>query len=521
MAQPGGTKGRVASHGRVFLVGAGPGDPGLITLRGVECLRAADVVIYDYLVNPAIVEHAPAAAERIRLGHHGAGRLASQQEINSYMVAAAREGKTVVRLKGGDPAVFGHAGDEMAALAAAGIPYEIVPGVTAATAAAGYAAIPITHGDQSSAVALVTGHQRADKTTPLDYGVLAQFPGTLVFYMGMTSAAEWSSALLARGKSPETPVAIVRRCSWPDQRIVRCTLVSVEQVIAHEKLRPPAVIVVGEVVARAPEVSWFAERPLFGTRIMVTRPRHEAGELCNRLHELGAEVIVQPAIEISPPSDWRPVDDALSRPDQFDWLVFSSANGVRYLLERLLQRGGDARRLGGIRMAAIGPGTADELARYRLRADLVPDQFRAESLADALIAACAFGGTAPAPSTPRVPRFLLARASRGREVLSEKLMQAGAVVEQIVVYRSSDVQQAEPEAAAALAAGRIDWITVTSSAIARSLVKLFGDDLRRSKLASISPLTSGVLRELGFEPAVEAAQYTMAGLVEAILGAHQ
>jgi uroporphyrinogen III methyltransferase/synthase len=228
--------------------------------------------------------------------------------------------------------------------------------------------------------------------------------------------------------------------------------------------------------------------------------------------------MVQPAIEISPPADWRPVDDALARLEQFDWLVFSSANGVRYLLDRLLVIGGDARRLGHVRLAAIGPGTADELARYHLRADLVPDQYRAESLADALISWC-WGDSCTVAPHDSPPRLLLARASRGREVLAEKLAAAGATVDQIVVYRSSDVAQAEPEAAAALAEGRIDWITVTSSAIARSLARLFGENLRRSKLASISPLTSGVLRELGFEPAAEAAEYTMAGLVDAILAA--
>ena len=493
--------------GKVYLVGAGPGDPDLITLRGIECLRLADLVLYDYLVNPAILEHARAGAELVGLGHHGMGRLVSQEEINARMVEAARGGQTVIRLKSGDPDVFGRGANEIEALRADGIPYEIVPGVTAALAAAGYAEIPITHGGYCSAVALVTGQQRhqADRTE-LDYGALAEFPGTLIFYMGVTSVAEWSKALLERGKPPETPVAVVRRCSWPDQLTFCCTLADVAEVLAQRRIRPPAVIIVGEVVRHAPQLSWFAARPLFGMRVMITRPRDEARALGERLAALGADVCVQPAISISDPPDWQPVDAALARLDHYDWLVFSSVHGVRYLLGRLLQTGGDIRRLGRVKLAAIGPGTAEELSRYHLRADLVPPQFCAESLAEALSGEAGGG------------RFLLARASRGRDVLPQMLTAAGAKVDQIAVYISSDVKQADAEVIAALRAGRIDWITVTSSAIARSLVALFGDDLRRSKLASISPVTSGVLRALGFEPAAEAAEYTMNGLVEAILG---
>jgi len=265
------------------------------------------------------------------------------------------------------------------------------------------------------------------------------------------------------------------------------------------------VIIVGRVAAMAPEVSWFAARPLFGKRIVVTRPRHQAEALIDRLAELGATVRVQPAIEIAPPADWGPVDRALDDLARYDWVVFSSANGVRFFLDRLWERGGDARRLGRIRLAAIGPGTAEELLKDRLRADLVPPEYRAEALAEAL-AAEASGR-----------RFLLVRASRGREVLAEHLAAAGAQVEQVVFYRSTDVERPDPEIAAALAAGRIDWITVTSSAIARALVRLFGDTLRRTQLASISPVTSETLTRLGFPVAAEATHYTIDGLVDAVL----
>jgi uroporphyrinogen III methyltransferase/synthase len=380
--------------------------------------------------------------------------------------------------------------------------------VTAALAAAGYAGIPLTHAQHSSAVALVTGQERHGKQGPmLDYGALADFPGTLIFYMGVTSVARWSEALLGQGKDPETPVAIVRRCSWSDQQTIRCTLGTVAEIVASRHLRPPAVIVVGRVVALAPEVSWFAARPLFGKRILVTRPQHQAETLSDRLADLGAEVLLQPAIEILPPSDWEPVDRALGNLNRYHWIVFSSSNGVRFFLDRLWQRGSDWRGLGELRIAAIGPGTAEELLKYRLRADVLPDEYRAESLAQSL--------ASEAPGH----RFLLVRASRGREVLAERLAAAGGQVEQVVAYQSLDVEIPESSVALALAEGRVDWITVTSSAIARALVRLFGENLRRARLLSISPITSETLGRLGYPAAAQAAKYTMEGLIEALLAA--
>jgi uroporphyrinogen III methyltransferase/synthase len=491
--------------GKVYLVGAGPGDPGLITVRGSECLGRADLVLYDYLVNPALLAHVRPDAEAVCLGHHGGGRTMPQEEIHAWMLQAAREGKTVVRLKGGDPDVFGRSAEESTALAEAGIPFETVPGVTAALAAAGYVGIPITHAEYSSAVALVAGQERQGKQgRRLNYEALAGFPGTLIFYMGVTSAPEWSEALIGQGKSPETPVVIVRRCTWSNQRVIRCTLGTVAAEIARQKLRPPAVIVVGEVARMTPDATWFTCRPLFGSRVLITRPREQAVGLADRLVELGADVLFQPAIAISDPPDWGPVDAALDELDRYDWLVFSSSNGVRYLLDRLSEVGGDLRRLGRVKLAAIGPGTADELARYRLRAELVPSEYRAESLAAALVGDAAGR------------RFLLARASRGREVLAEQLRAAGGEVRQVVVYTNTDVEEPDADVAEQMASGRIDWVTVTSSTIARSTVRLFGDHLRHARLASISPITSGVLRELGFEPAVEAQEYTMEGVVLAI-----
>ncbi|MEX2114506.1 MAG: uroporphyrinogen-III C-methyltransferase [Pirellulales bacterium] len=496
------------SAGKVYLVGAGPGDPGLLTLRGCRCLERADVVLYDYLVNPRILAHVRPAAELVCLGRHGRGRIVPQDEINRQLIALARAGKSVVRLKAGDPVVFARAAEEIAALESANVPYEIVPGITAALAVGSYAGIPLTQGDAASAVALVTGQERHDKLAPgLDYAALAAFPGTLVFYMGVTTVGHWTEELIRAGKPADTPAAIVRRCAWPDQETIQGTLGTLAQRAAERHLRPPALFIVGQVAALHSQRGWFVDRPLFARQILVTRPRHQAQRLAALFDELGAGVLLQPAIEIGPPDDWQPVDRALAQLAQFDWLVFSSANGVRALLDRLLATR-DLRSLAGVKLAAIGPGTADELARYHLHADLLPDEYRAESLAAAL-----------KQNIADRPRMLLVRASRGREVLAEELTAAGCQVDQVVVYASRDVTQPDPEVAELLANGAIDWVTVTSSAIARALAGMFGDHLRNSRLASISPVTSATLRELGYEVAAEARQYTMPGLVDAILAA--
>jgi uroporphyrinogen III methyltransferase/synthase len=494
--------------GRVYLVGAGPGDPGLITLRGVELLGRADVVLYDYLVNPQILGHTAPHAELTCLGRHGQGRLMSQDEVNTRLVELARNGKMVVRLKSGDPTVFARVAEEIEALTAAGIQYEVVSGITAAMAAASFAGISVTHRDLASAVALVTGQESGeDALSKLDYAPLAAFPGTLVFYMGITSSPQWTTSLIDAGRSADTPAVILRRCSWSDQLTIDCTLGTVVDEIQNQSIRPPVLVMVGEVCRAAARSSWFTERPMFGQTVLVTRPRHQAMEMCQRLSELGAGCVIQPAIVIRPPDDWQPVDAALDKVSSYDWLVFSSANGVRALLDRIWHREGDLRCLGSVKLAVIGPRTADELAKYHLRPDIAPDEYRAEALA-AVLASDAPG-----------KRFLLARASRGREVLGEQLTAAGAAVDQVVVYNSLDVEQPTEEIAQAMAEGQIHWTTVTSSAIARSLVGMFGDQLRNSQLASISPITSETLRELGFEPAVEASQYTTAGITEAMLSA--
>ncbi|MDZ4658833.1 MAG: uroporphyrinogen-III C-methyltransferase [Bythopirellula sp.] len=506
--------------GKVYLVGAGPGEPTLITLRGFELLKQAEVIFYDYLVDPValgqagLLDESRTPPELVCLGRHGEGRLLSQAEINEQMVAAAQSGKMVVRLKGGDPAIFGRTAEEIAALEAANIPYEVVPGVTSALAASSYTGIPFTHRDVSSCVAIVTGQECRDKEfDSLDLAGLAKFPGTLVFYMGVTTAPRWSTELIAHGKPAATPVAIIRRATFADQQVVKTTLGELADVLAPKKMRPPAIIVVGEVVNAATETTWFtatqqaAVKPLQGKLVLLTRPAHQSAEMLRDLHTLGATTLCQPAIEISAPAAWQAVDRVIAELPTFDWLVFSSANGVNYFLNRLLETGHDLRQLGSCQLATIGSATAEALQAFHLRTDLQPAEYRAEALAEEL-----------APQVKR-KRVLLLRASRGREVLAEMLTAAGAEVSQVVVYESRDVEHPAPQVLPLLQAGRIHWITVTSSAIARSLVKMFGDDLKKARLVAISPLTAEVLSEAGYAAAAVATEYTTAGVIQAIVGA--
>lgn len=491
----------------VYLIGAGPGDPGLITVRGSECLALADVVLYDYLVNPRILSYCRAGAELVCVGRHGRGNRMSQDQINEFMVQRAESGKVVARLKGGDPAVFACGAQECEILQRQRIPFEVVPGITAALAAGSCTGIPLTHSDLSSAVALVTAREKSSKVEmSIDYAGLARFPGTIVMYMGTTSVEHWSQALIDGGKSPTTPVAVVRRCSWPDQYDFRCTLGDVaEHAKTPSRIRPPVVFIIGDVVASGTDMAWFQNRPLFGKMVLVTRPVHQSGELTRLLEEQGAGVLLQPTIEIRQPDRWEEIDQSLDELDNFDWIVFSSANGVDAVVSRMLAINDDLRSLGRVNIAAVGQRTADHLKSYYLSADRVPESYEAEALADTL-SAIADG-----------KRFLVVRTNRGRDVLQTQLQAFGAEVETIEAYRSEDVTLPETPISSALVSGQIDWVTVTSSAIGRSLIEMFGEHLHQTKLVSISPITSQALREHGFEPHAEAEEFTMNGVVEAIV----
>ena len=494
--------------GIVYFVGSGPGHPGLITLQGVACLNRADAVLYDYLANSQLLRHAPESAELICLGRHGRSKIWSQDAIHEELIRRARSGQTVVRLKGGDPTMFGRAAEEVGAVVEAGLPFEIVPGVTSASAASAFAGVFLTDRERASAVALVTGHEQLGKPeSTVDYQSLANFPGTLVVYMGVQTASDWTQALLKAGKPPNTPVLAVRRASWPDQQDYSTTLAELGQLVADLCLRPPVVFIVGPAAQRLPGLRWFDELPLRGRTVMVTRPRTQADALLERFTELGAHAVAQPAIEIAALEDFRQLDDVIRRCDDFHFLVFCSANGVHFFMQRLREIGLDLRQLARTQLAVTGPQTAKVLAQYHLHADVQPGSYRAESLAAAL-APQAMGR-----------RYLLIRANRGRDVLAEQLRAAGAEVEQVAVYRSLDVQDLAPNVRELVNAGRVDWVLVSSSAIARSVYNLLGDAVHNVRMASISPITSQTLRQLGVEPAVEATEYTTEGMVSAILQA--
>ncbi|MEX0715063.1 MAG: uroporphyrinogen-III C-methyltransferase [Planctomycetaceae bacterium] len=500
----------MAQPGTVYLVGAGPGDPGLLTLRGLECLRRADLVLYDGLANPLLLAHTAAHAERTARAADPAGRTLHQREINRRLIAAARAGKTVVRLKGGDPFIFGRGSEEAAALAEAGIPFEVVPGVTAAIAAGEYAGIALTHRELSSAVAFVTGHEDQGKAAPaVDYAQLARFKGTLVFYMGLHRLEHVVGSLLDEGKPPDVPACVISRATTPLQRTVSAPLGELVAAVRAAELRPPSLIVVGEVVRQRERIAWFEQRPLFGMRIGITRAETQAAETIARCLELGAQPVPLPTIEINPPDDPAAVDAALDRINSFDWIVFTSANGVAGLLGRLWERGEDARRLAAARIAAIGPATAEALERFRLRADLVPKSFRSESLAESLASHVAG------------KRVLWARANRGRDVLPRALDAAGAILEQVTVYRSDDVAEFPAAARRALEEGEVDWIGLSSPSIARALARLLPEMARARlgkslRLASISPVTTAAAHDAGLPIAAEAREFTWEGIFAAI-----
>lgn len=495
-------------HGRVYLIGAGPGDPGLLTLRGAELLSRANVVLYDGLCNPALLQHA-AGAEQICVGKHGQSRIWRQEEIIAEILRHASAGKTVARLKGGDPAVFARTAEEAEAVQQAGFAFEIVPGITAALAAGAYAGIPVTDRGLASAVALVTGHEEPNKSEPaLDWEALARFPGTLVVYMGVTSAAAWTGLLINGGKSPHTPVALIRRCSLPDQQTIHCQLRDVPDQLcpsnASNRIRPPVIAIVGEVADPRHATSWLAQRPLAGQTVLVTRPAEQAESLANQLRELGATVFLQPAITIAPPDSWEEVDRAIESLETFDRIIFCSRNGVQFFLGRLWEQGHDVRRLAGSSIAAVGSATAAALGEFHLRADVIPPNFRAESLTEVL------------RNQVAGQRVLIVRASRGRDLMADSLAAAGAHVQQIVGYKHSNTTDVDSNILREAQSGGIDWIIITSSESAKTLNGLLGDAMAKMKIASISPVTSQSIRELGLTVTAEANPHTMHALVDSI-----
>jgi uroporphyrinogen III methyltransferase/synthase len=506
-----------ARSGVVYLVGAGPGDRGLMTIRSLELIASADAIFHDRLIPPGALDGAREDAELLYVGKAPGKPSVPQGEIGEKLIEAARAGKSVVRLKGGDPFVFGRGGEEGEALREAGIEFEVVPGVTAGVAASAYAGIPVTHRDDASAVAFVTGHEDPEKAeTALDWEALARFPGTLVFYMGVKRLGDNAKALIEAGRSAEEPAAAVERGTMEGQRTVIATLGTLAQAVESEQIGAPALIVVGPVVERRKTLAWLERRPLHGRRVVVTRARAQASGLAATLRELGAEVVELPAIRIEPTIDSDEVRRTVEQIGEYALICLTSPNGVRLLFEAMAAAGLDSRALGeapkqkqvgekkGTTVAAIGPGTARALAKRGISADVIPERFVAESLVEAL------GGV-----EVEGRRVLVARAADARDVIPEWLRNRGAEVDVVALYET--VREA-PDAAAVEDAQAADYVTFTSSSTVRNLTEALGDRFpKEARIVSIGPVTSEAARDVGLEVHIEAERYDIDGLVEALV----
>jgi uroporphyrinogen III methyltransferase/synthase len=481
----------------VYLVGAGPGDPGLLTARALELIASADVIVYDRLIPATALDGARADAELLYAGKQGGGPSVSQDEIQRLLLEHAVAGREVVRLKGGDPFVFGRGGEEALLLREAGVAFEVVPGITAGVAASAYAGIPVTHRDAASAVAFITGHEDPEKPeSALDWAALAAFPGTLVVYMGVRQLPSITQRLIDGGRAATEPAAVIERGTLPDQRVVTGTLATIAEVVAAAEVHAPAISLFGPVAGLRSDLAWFESRPLSGVTIAVTRARAQASGLASRLRALGADAVEAPAIRIAP------IEGPAPELEHYDLICLSSPNGVRLLFERLAASGLDARAFAGARVAVIGPGTAAALLEHGLIADVVPERFVAEGLVQAL---------ADLP----VRRALVARAARARDVLPDALRQRGAEVDVVALYETV----ADPMTRGQLTGvARADYVTFTSSSTVEYFFDTVGDGLAdRTRLASIGPVTSDALRRHGREPDVEAARHDIPGLVQALV----
>jgi len=505
------------SPGMVYLTGAGPGDPGLITVKALEKIKIADVIIYDYLAGEQFAHQAKPDAEIIYVAKSGSSHTVEQPDINRLLVSTAREGKTVVRLKGGDPYLFGRGGEEAEELVMAGIPFEVIPGVTSGIAAPAYAGIPVTHREHSSMVTFVTGHEDPEKEeSALDWDVLAHSPGTIVFLMGMKNLANISQALIRHGMSPETSSAIVMWGTTPTQKSVFCTLQDLPQEAKKAGIKPPAVVVVGQVTSLGRKLGWFEKKPLFGKRVIITRSKEQSRKLAQRILELGGLPIPFPTISILDVPDLGLLDDIIRRIREYQWLVFTSVNGVEKFLDRFQEVSEDIRELRGPRIAAIGPTTAAALRQRGLKVDITPEEFVAEGLLEAFT-----------KQEIRGTRVLLARAEKARDVLPDELRAAGATVETVAVYRTEKPGECDVSAVVrSLEKGSVDAVTFTSSSTVTHFVEMIGTDkllhlLKGVTVASIGPITSATAKRHGIPVHVEATSYTIEGLVRALVGHFQ
>ena len=497
----------------VYLVGAGPGDAGLLTLRGAELLRRADVVVYDALVNTELLRLAPKSAEIIYGGKRARDHAIPQKDLNQLLIGKAREGKTVVRLKGGDPYVFGRGAEEAEELADAGVVFEVVPGVSSFVAVPNYAGVPLTHRDFCSKLTLITGHEDpAKEASKIDWEQVAKTPGTQVIMMGTDRIGEIAQTLIKHGMESATPIAMVRWGTTGRQQSIEGTLATIAEVANHSKIQPPTVAVIGEVVKLRPKLNWFENRPLFGQRVVITRSREQASPLAAQLHELGAEVLEVPTIKFEPPTRRQDVVDALLELNAYDWLVFTSPNGVTTFFEYFFRQFHDMRDIGGARIAAVGPATAKKLKELHLQVDLMPDEAMASSIAEAF---------SDYESIENL-KICLLRAEVANRELPAALEALGAIVDDVAIYKTVPEPDDPGGTAARLSESGADWITFTSGSTVEhfhtrfdlpGLVKKFPC----LKLASIGPETSKALAELSLKPTVEAKQHTIEGLLTALL----
>jgi uroporphyrinogen III methyltransferase/synthase len=482
-----------------YLIGAGPGDPSLITVKGQRILAFADVILYDHLASDRLLDLAPAHAEKIYVGKKRATHEATQEEISATMIDRANRGLTVVRLKGGDPFIFGRGGEEMEALADAGLPFEIVPGVTTPLGIAAYTGVPLTHREHSSAVTFVTGHN----VEAIDWSKVGASE-TIVLFMGLVNFPAIARALIEKGRPADTPAMAVRWATRPDQETIVGTLENLAQRLSDAAMKPPATIIIGEVVALRDRFNWYERLPLFGQRIVVTRDHLQSSDLADPLEALGAEALLLPVIEIREPSNPKPLEEAIIRLESYDWLIFTSANGVRHFINALDKSPQDLRRLRS-RICAIGPATKAAVGALHLKVDLMPKEYVAESLVEA------FAG-----ENLQFRRILLPRAAVARDLVPRELSRRGATVDVVEAYQT--VAPADlARRARSILARKPHWITFTSSSTVINFIAAAGREaLAQMKIASIGPVTSATLRDHDIEPTVEARPHTIGGLVDAL-----
>jgi len=495
--------------GKVYIVGAGPGDIGLLTVKGLKCLKKAEVVVYDFHLNAQVLNYINHTAEFIYAGKRGGHHAMTQDEINRVLIERAKEGKIICRLKGGDPFIFGRGGEEAEALSREEIEFEVVPGISSAIAAPAYAGIPLTHRLYSSSLAVVPGYEDATKhESSIDWAKLATGVGTIVFLMTVKNIALVCQKLIENGRAPETPVAVIRWGTRSEQTTIVSNLKDISNLVKERDIKPPAVMVIGDVVKLRENLKWYEKKPLFGQRLLVTR-EHSGG--FESLEELGAEIIEFPTIEIVPPDDWKELDKSIAKIESYNWLIFTSANGIKFFFKRFFEKDRDIRDLKGIKICAIGSKTASEVKKYGLKVDLIPEEFNAEGLIEAIIKVHSLKGV----------RFLMPRAEVAREIFPEKIRELGGEIDTVTAYRAVKPETHGKRLKRFLKEGKITIVTFTSAATFNNFLSIMGDDahelLKEVAIAVIGPVTAKAVEKTGLKVNIMPKQATIEALVEEII----